>query len=226
MLLWVGLGNPEPSQARHRHNIGFPVTEALTRCDHESVLLELVRNATAKISDTGYANLVEKSRAFQGLQEPLIKRPDMPSDMANNMCTWVSDALKVYIQNNYHMAPKRVDVALSEANTQLNSEPAGTKDPPADSAQKLIEKLATAGLPQLLLSGWRQAGGHGLPRRRYRQIGVCHRVQSFAPGSRQGPRSGQVRNGGSGFRFRQLYQAGGSGSPESRHYRLALFLLV
>jgi uncharacterized protein (DUF2336 family) len=129
----------------HRTNIGFLVTEALTRCDHESVLLALVRDATTKISDTGYQNLVQKSRAIQGLQEPLIKRPDMPSDMANNMCEWVSDALKVYIQNNYRMAPKHVDVALSEAATQLNSEPPSPKDPPADSAQKLIEKLAAAG---------------------------------------------------------------------------------
>ncbi|HVZ27338.1 MAG TPA: DUF2336 domain-containing protein [Rhizomicrobium sp.] len=128
-----------------RPNIGMPITDALAACDHESVLLALVRNATAKISETGYKNLVEKSRAIQGLQEPLIKRPDMPSDMANNMCSWVSDALKVYIQNNYHMAARRVDVALNEANTQLKSEPPGPKDPPADSAQKLVEKLATSG---------------------------------------------------------------------------------
>jgi uncharacterized protein (DUF2336 family) len=128
-----------------RAGIGIPVTDALTTCDAESVLLALVRNATAKISDMGYRNLVEKSRAIQGLQEPLIRRPDMPSEFADNMCAWVSDALKVYIQNNYHMAPKRVDVALSEATTVLKSEPAGPKDPPADSAQKLIEKLAASG---------------------------------------------------------------------------------
>ncbi len=128
-----------------RPGIGIPVTDALVACDHESVLLALVRNATAKISDNGYKALVDKSRAFQGLQEPLIKRPDMPIAMANNMCEWVSDALKVYIQNNYQMAPKRVDVALSEAATVLKSEPAGPKDPPADSAQKLIEKLAASG---------------------------------------------------------------------------------
>jgi uncharacterized protein (DUF2336 family) len=128
-----------------RPGIGIPVTDMLTGCDHESVLLALVRNVTAKISDSGYKNLVEKSRALQGLQEPLIRRPDMPSELANNMCSWVSDALKVYIQTNYQLAPKRVDVALSEANVVLRSEPAGPKDPPADSAQKLIEKLAASG---------------------------------------------------------------------------------
>jgi uncharacterized protein (DUF2336 family) len=128
-----------------RPGIGIPVTDALVACNHEPVLMALVRNATAKISDFGYRALVEKSRAFQGLQEPLIRRPDMPSEMANNMCSWVSDALKVYIQNNYNMAPRRVDVALSEANTALKSEPIGPKDPPADSAQKLIEKLAASG---------------------------------------------------------------------------------
>jgi uncharacterized protein (DUF2336 family) len=109
------------------------------------VLLALVRNATAKISEDGYANLVEKSRAFRGLQEPLISRPDMPSDLANNMCEWVSDALKQYIQNNYHMAPRRVAAALSEATSQVKSEPPKPKDPPADSAQKLIDKLAVSG---------------------------------------------------------------------------------
>jgi len=128
-----------------RPGITIPVTDALTGSDHESVLLALVRNATAKISEKGYQKLVEKSRVVQGLQEPLIRRPDMPIDLANNMCNWVSDALKVYIQNNYHMASKRVDVALSEVTTALRSEPAGPKDPPADSAQKLIEKLAASG---------------------------------------------------------------------------------
>jgi uncharacterized protein (DUF2336 family) len=128
-----------------RPHIGVPVTDALVESGHEPVLLALVRNATAKISESGYKQLVEKSRAFQGLQEPLIQRQDMPSELASHMCDWVSDALKVYIQNNYHMAPRRVDMALSEAATVLKSEPVGPKDPPADSAQKLIEKLAASG---------------------------------------------------------------------------------
>jgi PTH1 family peptidyl-tRNA hydrolase len=31
MLLWVGLGNPEPSMARHRHNIGFMAIDVIAR---------------------------------------------------------------------------------------------------------------------------------------------------------------------------------------------------
>jgi peptidyl-tRNA hydrolase, PTH1 family len=31
MLLWAGLGNPEPAQARHRHNIGFMAVDAIAR---------------------------------------------------------------------------------------------------------------------------------------------------------------------------------------------------
>ena len=128
-----------------RSHIGIPVTDALVSCDAESVLVALVRNATARISETAYQTLVERSRAITGLQEPLISRADLPVELANTMSAWVSDALKIHIANNFPMAPKRVTAALSEAMDVLSHAPAGPKDPPADGAQKLIEKLAASG---------------------------------------------------------------------------------
>src|SRR6478736_6285533 len=50
------------------------VTDALAMSDAESVLIALVGNATAKISERSYGALVEKSRAIAKLQEPLIRR--------------------------------------------------------------------------------------------------------------------------------------------------------
>jgi uncharacterized protein (DUF2336 family) len=128
-----------------RPGISIPVTDALSNLNSETVLMALVRNATARISEFGYRNLVEKSRAIHGLQEPLTRRPDMPVELANKMCEWVSDALKIYIQNNYKVAPHKVETALSQATGLINSEPPRPADPPADSAHKLIDKLAASG---------------------------------------------------------------------------------
>ena len=88
---------------------------------------------------------IEKNPLLERDDSLASERPDLPADLADSMCAWVSDALKSYIQTNYHMAPRRVDAALSEATIVVKSEPAGPKDPPADSAQKLIEKLAASG---------------------------------------------------------------------------------
>jgi uncharacterized protein (DUF2336 family) len=143
LIAEAGVGHQEAVAGRP--HITVPVTDALVRSGHESVLLALVRNVTAKISSATYETLVEKSRALTGLQEPLVRRPDLPPQLASSMCEWVSDALKSYIKTNYNIAPKSVETALSDATAVLNSEPAGPKDPPADSAQKLIEKLAASG---------------------------------------------------------------------------------
>jgi uncharacterized protein (DUF2336 family) len=128
-----------------RPNIGTPVTDELARSNHESVLVALVRNVTAKISEGTYQTLVEKSRALTELQEPLIRRPDLPPQLANNMCEWVSDALKSFITTHYHVPPKAVQHALTDAVRIVKSPPPEAKDQPADSAQKLIDKLSSSG---------------------------------------------------------------------------------
>jgi uncharacterized protein (DUF2336 family) len=129
----------------NRPYIGPSVTDALVHSEHETVLTALVRNATAQISAAGYETLVRKSRRLSGLQEPLARRPDLPPQLATDMCEWVSDALKTFITTNYPMAPHGVEVALTEAKALLKSEPAPPRDAPADSAQKLIDKLAASG---------------------------------------------------------------------------------
>jgi uncharacterized protein (DUF2336 family) len=139
----AGLGHQEA--VAERPHIGVPITDALVQCQAASVLVTLARNATAKISETAYQVLVERSRAVTGLQEPLLKRADLPLELAHRMSVWVSDALKSYIQANYKISQDKVAIALSEATDTLHRGPGALTDPPADSAQKLIEKLAVSG---------------------------------------------------------------------------------
>lgn len=142
LIAEAGIGHQEA--VAHRPNIGIPVTDALVKSGHDTVLLALVKNATAKISSVTFETLVEKSKALTGLQEPLIRRPDMPPKLASNMCEWVSDALKDFIKANY-TAPSSLEAALTDAKLAVKSEPIGPSEVPADSAQKLVDKLAASG---------------------------------------------------------------------------------
>jgi len=143
LIAEAGIGHQEAIAARP--HIGEPVTEALSRSDQETVLMALVRNATARISSSAYETLVQKSRGLTGLQEPLVHRPDLPPQLATKMSEWVSDALRTYIKTNYAGAAKKVEAALTIVHQTLKSEPAGPQDPPADSAQRLIDKIANSG---------------------------------------------------------------------------------
>jgi uncharacterized protein (DUF2336 family) len=143
MVLACGTAHQEAVASRD--GIGEIVTEALARCEAETVLVALVRNETAKISATTYQTLVEKSQRLASLQEPLVRREDLPAELATRMCEWVSEALKTYIVHNYAVEPRKLDDAFARAETIVKTEPAAPKDVPAVSAHKLIDKLATAG---------------------------------------------------------------------------------
>jgi uncharacterized protein (DUF2336 family) len=136
---------PHQEAVAARAGIGEPVTGALAKCETESVLVTLVRNVTAKMSQTTYEVLVEKSRFVTTLQEPIVHRSDLPPELATKMCGWVSGALKEYIVQNYEMESRKLDAAFAHAEATVKSEPQQPKNPPTESASKLIDKLFVAG---------------------------------------------------------------------------------
>lgn len=126
-----------------RPEIGEPVTEILAKSDAEPVLVALVRNATAKIGRAAFETLVEKSRRIATIQEPLVRRDDLPALLATQMCAWVSDALKSYIVHSHRIAPDAIASVLGEATRAVQTgQPAQAGDA---SAQKLVDKLAVGG---------------------------------------------------------------------------------
>lgn len=128
-----------------RPHIGEAVTAQLAKSDAETVLVTLVRNATAKISGATYEVLVEKSRQLAGLQEPIIRRKDLPPTLATKMCGWVSDALKSYIVQNYPVDSTILSAAVAQAEQAVKNEPQTASPNPVESASKLVDKLHTAG---------------------------------------------------------------------------------
>ena len=134
------------SRRRRAPHIGEPVTDALARSEAESVLVALVRNATARISaaalrDAG-REIAHASPAAGAAGAP--RRPS--AALATRMCEWVSDALKTYIAQNYKIAPDQVESRARSGRTGRQKRAAEPpKSPPAESAQKLIDKLAVSG---------------------------------------------------------------------------------
>jgi uncharacterized protein (DUF2336 family) len=126
-----------------RPHISEPITSALARLDAEPVLVALVRNLTAHITAGTFETLVEKSKKLASMHEPLAKRDDLPSDLATQMCGWVSDALKSHIVQNHRVSPEAVAQAVGQAAKAI-MEP-GAKPDFSESHRKLVDKLAAAG---------------------------------------------------------------------------------
>lgn len=122
-----------------RPNISEPVTGILAQSDAQPVLMALVRNLTAHIAPDTFHKLAEKSRSFESLQEPLTSRSDLPSAIAEQMCEWVSDALKHHLIRTHNIAPASVDNAAQAIRT-----PAPQTANAGESARKLVDKLAAA----------------------------------------------------------------------------------
>jgi peptidyl-tRNA hydrolase, PTH1 family len=67
MLLWVGLGNPEPNMARQRHNIGFMALDAIARRHGFSPWRQRFKGLTAEGTIGGQRILALKPQTYMNL---------------------------------------------------------------------------------------------------------------------------------------------------------------
>jgi uncharacterized protein (DUF2336 family) len=125
-----------------RPHIGEAITAALAQNDEESVLTELLHNATAQIAVTAFCMLAEKAHHMPALQEPLIARADLPPLLATRMYHWVSQALREELTRRFPAATQAVREELDDAVAAARSMPPASAE---EAAARLTAKLAVAG---------------------------------------------------------------------------------
>jgi uncharacterized protein (DUF2336 family) len=95
-----------------RRDLSTAVADALVESGEKDVIRALLDNNDARISRATMAYLVEQSKMVDEFQEPLVRRRDLPSDLARRMCLWVSAALRQGILERFEIDPDHLDDAL------------------------------------------------------------------------------------------------------------------
>ncbi|HEY4163868.1 MAG TPA: DUF2336 domain-containing protein [Dongiaceae bacterium] len=95
-----------------RRDLSTAVADALVQSGEKDVIRTLLDNDDARISRATMAYLVEQSKTVDEFQEPLIRRRDLPADLARRMCLWVSAALRQAILERFEIDPDQLDDAL------------------------------------------------------------------------------------------------------------------
>lgn len=124
-----------------RKNISEAVSHALVDTGEEDVITSLLNNHGATISREVMDYLVSESKRVDSYQNPLVRRPDMPRDLAQRMYWWVSAALRKHIADNFDIDIESLDEAIETATREnleiQQSEPARNSKP-----KELVERLS------------------------------------------------------------------------------------
>jgi len=86
-----------------RRDLSTAVADALVESGEKDVIRTLLENQDAQISRATMAYLVEQSKAVDEFQEPLVKRRDLPGDLARRMCLWVSAAIRQSLLERFNI---------------------------------------------------------------------------------------------------------------------------
>ena len=123
-----------------RAGLAEEVSDALIEVGEEDVITTLVQNQDAQISRLAMEYLVEQSRRVDRFQEPLLRRSDLPSELAHRMFWWVSAALRRHILDNFAIAAHDLDSQLEPA-----TDAAADAAPPSR-AEALADNMHARGL--------------------------------------------------------------------------------
>jgi uncharacterized protein (DUF2336 family) len=138
-----------------RRDLSTAVADALVESGEKDVIRTLLENQDAHISRATMAYLVEQSKAVDEFQEPLVKRRDLPPELARRMCLWVSAAIRQSLIERFDIDVDKLDDSL-EPIAREESERSQEADP--DAAGALAQALGEGRklTPRLLMQTLRR----------------------------------------------------------------------
>jgi uncharacterized protein (DUF2336 family) len=122
-----------------RKSLSEEVAEALVGTDNADVIKTLLENHHAQISQKTMEYLVEQSQRVDTYQNPLLRRPELDSQLAKRMYWWVSAALRAYILEHFEIDPSELDETMETAVQDLTSGPIGAPPKAVELADRLSE---------------------------------------------------------------------------------------
>jgi uncharacterized protein (DUF2336 family) len=95
-----------------RRDLSTQVSDALVETGDKDVIRTLLENQDAEISRATLAYLVEQSKAVDEFQEPLVRRADLPADLAKRMIYWVGAAIRQALVERFEIDIETLDDRL------------------------------------------------------------------------------------------------------------------
>jgi uncharacterized protein (DUF2336 family) len=132
-----------------RKNLSEVVSNELVATNDKDVIVALLNNSNASISRNTLSYIVDESQRVDAYQQPLIRRDDMPSDLIERMCTWISDELLELINEKHS-----IDVSAFRYELRSASHELGEKKENSENAEfELIKQIfETGGLNETFLT--------------------------------------------------------------------------
>ncbi|MDP6563896.1 MAG: DUF2336 domain-containing protein [Alphaproteobacteria bacterium] len=125
-----------------RKDVSEEVSAALVEFGSEDVIVTLLNNQDARISNNVLEYLAEESKRIDAYQKPLVRRPDLPDLLAERMYYWVSAAVRNYIVDNFDIDVDDLDDQMSAAVSDAIGE---SEDTDGAAAERLVDQLFNAG---------------------------------------------------------------------------------
>jgi uncharacterized protein (DUF2336 family) len=130
------------------------VADALIRSGEERLIVTLLNNQDARISQAAMEHLVEQSKRIDSFQEPLVLRQELTDELARRMFGWVSAALRRHLVERFNIAPNTADNLLETV-----TENVATPSPSPGKDAVLVGEVVRAGFMEPALAVQALAAG-------------------------------------------------------------------
>lgn len=101
-----------------RENLSEAITEALVDTGQQEVVLQVIGNATAKLSATTLRRVAEDWRGDKAIQDRLVRRPQLPYELVEHLVGVIGDRLEWELVQNRQLSAEQARALVAATRQQ------------------------------------------------------------------------------------------------------------